>query len=250
MLMRFGIAGVLLLLLIGLGAPPQAQFSGCRAGFCAPVVAAVGCSMAFDAVASASIASSTGTAPALSWTHTPVGVPTAVSVAFQYFGGAVSSVTYGGTSMTLGSNSGNDANGSDSAVWGLANPASGVQTVAINTNATSMAIEAGSITVTCSSISAAFDNAASSVGTSATPSVTVNSTAAEIVVDVVGTYTAAGTLSVTGTGQAVKWGTLIAGGNRAAGSTMPGGATTTTPAWSFSGGSTVFSNAAASFKHQ
>ena len=130
--------------------------------------------VAFDAVASNSVASNSGNT--LTWTHTPAGTPSAVAVGVQNYDSiaTITGITYGGVSMvqaeTVTMN-----NGSTVQMWGLANPPAGAQTVAITLSATGGYTQAGSITVTGSSTSTCFRASNSAFGTGASSSVIVTS---------------------------------------------------------------------------
>ena len=65
--------------------------------------------VAFDAVASDSVSASSGTT--LSWTHTPVGTPTAVGVSLWNYEpfATITGITYGGVAMTQAVTNDNEA---------------------------------------------------------------------------------------------------------------------------------------------
>jgi hypothetical protein len=237
----------------------DAQFNGCPPGFCngspsssggpgfsSPHAAGGGCSMAFDAVSSGAGAPVSGN---VSWTHTPVGTPTAVAVLIQDYNIAQTAVSYGGTSMGSAVTTKTDSNGAITSIYGLANPPSGPQAVLI-TVANGTYVGGAAVTVTCSNTTTVFDDAESNTGTATSSNQTVNSTAAEIVVDIAASYNSTGhPFVVTGTGHTVRVSALDAGNNELYVGTMPGGAGTTTPGWTYNA-SSIFSDAAASFKHQ
>ena len=152
--------------------------------------------VAFDASSSSS---GTGVV-SLSFTHTPVGTPTAVGVmATTAFGNSTApTVTYGGAAV----NSGTVAETSyffKDWVMGLANPSSGAQTVSVTPSST-VDVIAGSVTVTGSDTSTCFSGAGVAAQASGT-TVTANcpSASGELVI---GVYTSnnSGT-STPGSGQ-------------------------------------------------
>lgn len=85
-----------------------------------------------DAVSNATLGGNNVTTR--SWTHTPVGTPTAVIVGVIYYNTPatdnVTGVTYGGTAMSLVS--GVTTNAVRVELWALANPSSGAQTATVN----------------------------------------------------------------------------------------------------------------------
>lgn len=142
--------------------------------------AAGGSAVVFDAASTAGQESGTS---AKSWTHTPVGTPTKVLVFFNYYSDPATdqptSVTYGGTSMTLV----DSTSASGDFVYALANPAAGAQTVVINLdnpvniNAFALTFTGGS---TVTAVRAGSANKATGTGTAA--SVTVTSQTDDLVV--------------------------------------------------------------------
>jgi hypothetical protein len=126
--------------------PAHAEFNGCAAGFCnPPAVSSGGSSVAFDAVATFSVAGSVSTT--MSWTHTPIGTPNAVAVAFTNYEGnctaASFTVTYGGSAMALSVEQKFSSNSESVSLWGIANPPSGPQTVSVAAGATDCYLAAG-----------------------------------------------------------------------------------------------------------
>src|SRR5690348_14565737 len=102
-------------------------------------------SVAFDAVGPSSSGQSYLAVASTSWTHTPVGTPTAVAIgecAFALPAGG-STATYGGTSMTAAGISPQSGNNDFCRIWGLANPTSGAQTVALAWSGGSGGVEIG-----------------------------------------------------------------------------------------------------------
>ena len=91
--------------------------------------------VAFDAVGPSSSGTHSATTP-LTWTHTPVGTPTAILIGVTTFTGAtnkVTSVTYGGNACSLigFSESGGTAAAGGIALYGLLAPPSGAQTISV-----------------------------------------------------------------------------------------------------------------------
>jgi hypothetical protein len=200
-----------------------------------------GGTVSFDAVSSSSVANNAGTT--LSWTHTPIGTPTAVAVSFQRFNGTVPGVTYGGNSMTLARDQA--FGGSNVDIYGLPNPPAGAQTVVITCGGTANYIQAGAVTVTGSNISTAFDASNSASGSSTAPSVSVTSLTGEFVIDVVGTESSPPS-ETPGGGQTLRWGPLTVSANVASGSSAPAAAGSTSMLWTL-GSSVAWGEVAASF---
>jgi hypothetical protein len=169
---------------------------------------APGGTVSFDAVASTPV-SAVGTN--YSWTHTPVGTPTGVAVGIQlYTGGSctsISSVTYGGTPMTQATSVAITDATTLVAMYGLANPPSGAQTVVVtmNTNC-GMFSQARSATVTGGNTTTVFRAANSAQGNSTTPGVSVTSAFGDLVVDIEGNPTST-TTPTAGGSQTKQWGT-------------------------------------------
>lgn len=177
----------------------------------------------FDAVSSAQHASTS----ALTWTHTPVGTPTLAVVGVALGNDSavvVTTVTYGGTLMTLIRND-VDVTGIRAKTWlyRLVSPPTGAQTVRVNLSISNRVV-AGAITVRGSDTTTPISNHNGTRGNSASPSVSVTSAVGELVVDAValdegGSWTA-------GAGQTERWDRQqfpVSG----AGSTEPGAASVT-----------------------
>jgi hypothetical protein len=201
-------------------------------------------SVAFDAVASTSVAGSGGTT--LSWTHTPVGTPTGVAVTLENFdtGHTVTGVTYGGNAMSLTSTNNGSLSSSSVQIWGLASPPAGAQTVVVTFSATGTFCGAGSVTVTGGDTTTLFSNHNSANGSSTASSVGVTSAVGELVIDIVGTNN--GPALTVGGGQTQRW-TQTESGNVQASSTAPGASGTVTMGWTL-GFTGPWAASAASFK--
>lgn len=205
-------------------------------------------SVLFDAVASTVVANNAGTT--LSWTHTPVGVPTSVGVTlFNYTGGtSVTGVTYGGLALTLEVVSPSiGALPSRTEIWGsdgLTLP-TGAQTVVVTFSTTGSYCQAASVTVTGSDKTTCFSNVNNATGTSAAPSIAVNSAVGEFVIDITGNDANDNTIAPGGS-QILRWGPLQASNNWAAGSSLPAGAGSTTMSWTSA--NEAWAICAASFK--
>jgi hypothetical protein len=196
--------------------------------------------VAFDQVSNGTPANNTA-GPA-SWTHTPVGTPTAVAVLVDGFSLPVDpTVTYGGTS--LGTYTVKKFNGTDTVyIYCLPNPPSGAQTVNVSWTGGNAYVTAFAITVTNSNTSSCFSNTAGASGTSNSISNTVTSATGQLVVDIAdqdpgGTLTAGGGQSNTSTSNV--------SGLHSSVSTAPGSASVTMT-WA-STSSADWADAAASF---
>lgn len=234
----------LLLCLWGMGA----AFGGCGM-LCVGVggpPAAAGNTVSFDAVASNSVAGGGNT---LTWTHTPVGVPTGVGVGVENFTAncSVSSITYGAASLTQAVAQSIPGQNTNVELWGVANPPAGPQTVTVNFTGSTCFAQAGSITVTGGSTSTVFRATNSAQGSNNAPTVSVTSATGDLVVDVLGETSSSATPTAGGS-QTLRWGPLNAGSNTAAGSTLPATGASTSMSWSLSG-SVPWGHAAASFQH-
>jgi len=195
-------------------------------------------SVAFDAVSTANAASVTS----LSWTHTPTGTPSAIGIGCYGYAAAISSGTYGGTSV--GTPVESIAGGPDYAgLCGLANPASGAQTVVLNF-AGSCYPDAGAITVTGSDTTTCFSNHASAAANSANQTVTVTSATGELVMDAGGQDLDSGAPTAAG-GQTQRWSVVLLG-ERSVGSTAAGAASVAM-AWTWPGAAN-WATTAGSFK--
>lgn len=200
--------------------------------------------VAFDAVST--LTPTTSSTP--SWTHTPVGTPTAVAVCFAVVdnsGKTVSSVTYGGAACSLVKSQTNGGPWT-SYIYALASPASGPQTVAVTWSGTlSHGADYDAVTVTGSNTSTAMSNFGSGTGSDNVPTSTTTSTTNELVVDVI--TTAEGNVSATPTaGQTAILDNVIASSHSGRGS-RKAGAASVTMSWTLAGSAT-WTSVCASFK--
>lgn len=179
----------------------------------------------------------------VTWTHTPVGTPTAVAVLITSFGLVVDpTVTYGGASLGAYVVKQSSATPDVTYIYCLSNPSAGAQTVNVSWTGGSAYVVPFAVTVTGSSTSSCFSNSAGAAGNSTALSNTVTSAAGELVIDLAdqdagGTFTA-------GVGQSNVL-TSNDGGIHAAISTKAGAASVTMT-WT-STNSAPWANVAASF---
>lgn len=143
--------------------------------------------VAFDA----KTVQTTNSSATITFTHTPVGTPSAAGVAIGWVdtgGQAISSVTYGGTTCTqVGTVQVSPTSAFwKTAVFGLANPASGAQTVTVTfAAALSHGGSAVAVTVTGSDTTTCFSSNNQGGGTASQSDVTVSSISAnELVIDI------------------------------------------------------------------
>lgn len=176
-----------------------------------------------------------GSTASPSWTHTPVGVPTAVAVCIAWRAVSpptITSVTYGGVLMAQANTAPAGVSGNCS-IWGLANPASGPKTVQVNFSGLPD-LQAGmyAVTVTGSDTTTCFSGSSFDSGVSQLFGITLASNVAEIVIDV---GEAEVTLTATpDVGQTSAMNIALNGGF-AFGSYLPGVPSTTT-GWTLDGG--------------
>jgi hypothetical protein len=199
--------------------------------------------VAFDAVSSNS-----GAGNSRSWTHTPVGTPTSVGVAFHVYDGAgTATVTYGGLSLTkfaAATSASVGGNPNHTEIWGSDGQTlpTGAQTVLISFSGSDFC-EAGAVTVTGSDTTTCFSNGGNNSDGAGSTAVSVTTTSAtgELVLEVTGN-SAVILPTVTG-GQTSRWGVA---GWESAGATQAGAASVT-PTWSLSSANS-WTASAASFK--
>lgn len=195
-----------------------------------PALAAV----AFDAESTTSAVSSGG--PNYSWTHTPVGTPTAVEVSVSIYATTVTGVTYGGVAMAqaVSALTGTGPIGSQpdsDYIFCLTSPPSGPQTVTVSTSAANQYIIAAAVTVTGSSTSTCFRNTASIQPAASPASTSVTTVAGDLVVDLMDAF---GSASATpGGSQTLAWGPISAAALYAAGSYQAAAGTSTTMSWTY-----------------
>lgn len=221
------------------------------AGLGAPYTSGGGTSVAFDAASNITPWVNTISSPQ-TWTHTPVGTPTAVAVCAENYnpstgGTSISSVSYGGTSMgspavTQTVYAGNGI----LAIWVLANPPSGAQTVsvALNDGVGTNYGRAVAVTVTGSNTSTAIDSSNSATGTGTAISAAVTSITGELALDCATPNTATDTATASGSQTSVY---SPVGGVFS--SYLAASASSTTMAWTLSPSDTWWTNLI-SFKHQ
>jgi hypothetical protein len=156
-----------------------------------------------------------------SWTHTPVGTPTAASVGVEHGGSATVTVTYGGQAMTEPPESPvvNATSDDRGHIFELLNPPAGPQTVVVTLSAAEQ-FEAAAITYTGAF---SFGTPVKATGNTTVAAATVACAAGDIVVD---SYVQATVATPTST-QTARYGEAFgpaATNNIGAGSTAPGGA--------------------------
>lgn len=168
-------------------------------------------SVVFDAVGPNSGGKHATSVSSISWTHTPVGIPTAVAVAISLTKSvsntAITSVTYGGVTVSLAvSKNDNTTNAVRAAIFGLASPPSGAQTVVVNFASPIDTVAAASITVTGSDPATCFDNVSiGNLGRSVNPTDNACSSAAgDLVIDCASQHVISGSWSA-GSGQTQVW---------------------------------------------
>jgi hypothetical protein len=186
--------------------------------------------------AGSSAASGTNVA---SFTHTPVGTPTAVVVGVDVLNFPASQanlypagVTYNGVALTLVTSASQfvtgDLRGLSMWVSEGFTPASGAQTVALTYNSTPFGVVAGCASVTGSVTSSIVTDGSVATGSSSTASVDVTSAAGELVIDVVAQSNAAGAQTAgAGQTQVPNWNATYGGSARGTGSYEDGAGTVT-----------------------
>lgn len=167
----------------------------------------------------------------VSFTHTPVGTPTAVGIGEFGFNPSAGTVTatYDGTAVPSAIGPDTDAIGDTAQIFGLANPASGAKTVVVSCNQlfypiVYVATVTGSDTATC------FSAVNSAIGNSSAPSVTLTGGATGELVFCVGGCDGGGAdMSAGGGGSNTTdlYVNDVVGGERASSSTAPGAASVT-----------------------
>lgn len=147
-----------------------------------------------------------------SWTHTPSGTPTGlgvgVSVVDTSGAATITSVTYNSISATLEVDKTSNIGGLNgrAAIYRLANPSAGAQTVAVTFPTSTYVGGAGAVTVTGGDTTTVFSNNTSASGSTSPLTVTCTSASDELVMDT-GVYNQfPGTVTATvGGGQTQRW---------------------------------------------
>lgn len=200
----------------------------------------------FDAKSTASGSGVTS----VSWTHTPVGTPTAVGVGcYSYSGtGTISGITYGGAAMAQAVRA-TDTTPDECVIYGKPNPASGAQTVSISASG---AFYPGAVAWSAlgSDTGTTFSNTASNSGTvnsgGSINGGTCNSSASEFVVACMGADAGGGTLTIGGTGTEDM--NFVIGGEVTGGAHAAGSATVTISFTTSAGTGVPWCGVSASFK--
>lgn len=164
-----------------------------------------------------------------SFTHTPVGTPTAVGVFVSVAdnSGTVTGVTYGGIPMTLAVST---ADGAAVYIFGLASPPSGPQTVSVSFSPNPFDVVVGVVTVTGSDPATCFSatNSVFSGGAPNPATLTVASANGELVVDIFGGYVVSG-VTVGPSPQVQQWNFTV--GNESVGGSSVNAVGPTTTQW-------------------
>jgi hypothetical protein len=231
--------------------PPQISTTG--AGLGAVTGGGGGGPVVFDASAvGANLVGSAGTSGNQTWTHTPVGTPTAAAVLVNFYNpsgtyASITSVTYGGTSMGAAAVTQTFAGSGDTAqIFCLANPPAGAKTVIVNWSnpgAGGQYQNGASVTVTGSNIASCFSHVGSGTGTGTAISASITSATNELILDLADVSNASA--SMTPGGGQTQIGSTNNGSITAAISTKPGTASTTM-SWT-SGASANWNEVIASF---
>lgn len=197
----------------------------------------------FDAFATVTGGSTT-------WTHTPVGTPTAVGVWISCFNGAtgtITGVTYGGVSMAreiFAPSGGPFSLATGCYLYSLPNPPSGAQTVVVS--GTPSFLVGASVTVTGSDTTTCFRNVGNSTSGSATGPLTVTLTtvSGDLVVDM---FDAFGGNTLT-PAQTLAWGPVNNSNVIDSGSYQAAITTTTINSWTCLGATNGLQLLAGAFK--
>jgi hypothetical protein len=187
-------------------------------------------SVAFNAVSSTSASN----VSSVTFTHTPSGSPSAIGVGVaKWPNTSISGITYGGVPLVHAVTSSTGGGGDVAAIWGLANPPTGAQSVIVNFSAGGQYPTVGCVSVVGSDTTTCFTlgHTGSATGTSTTPTVSITSAAGELVLSVVSQDPDTGVLTAGGTATN-RW-SVIYGGARGQGATEDG---TTSHTASFSTG--------------
>jgi uncharacterized repeat protein (TIGR01451 family) len=201
----------------------------------------------FDAVSSSAGTTSAANPVVVNWNHattTAANRYVVVGIAIHLGGGTVptnvnvTSVTYGGTAMTLLGGSSRTTNVRVE-LWGLANPASGTNAInvsVLNSGGRTLVVTAGAQTFSNVDQNAPTGTAFGANGSSAIMSVAVTNSAYDYVVDVVGFNT--NQALTPGLQQDSRWNTVTAGTAFSGASSGLRGYTNATMQWAPAAGST------------
>lgn len=137
-------------------------------------------SVAWDAVGAGAAWSATLGA---SWSHTPVGTPTAAGIGASWYAGgtAISSAKYGAASLAAKATSAANAVPEQAAIWAVANPPSGAQTVSVTFAGATYGV-ANSFTATGSDTTTFSSGSATGTGNDTAPTATLTSATGELAV--------------------------------------------------------------------
>ena len=173
----------------------------------------------------------------LTWPHA-VGVGAngllVVSVT-THSGRAVSSITYGGAALThLGGVTNVAGSHVSTEMWYLKSPSAGVANISVTLSGKDT-FTAGAASFFGVDQNRPFGSGATATGSTATPGVTVNASAGQVVLDTVAVH--AGTAGTNGSGQFLLWhqSTGSTGGDVWGSSSIAPGAPTVTMSWTLSG---------------
>ena len=169
-----------------------------------------------------------------SWTHTPVGTPTYITVdIFKQRAGSIDSVTYAGVTMTQNTSL-NIGTNFFIYRYILESPTSGAQTVQVNTTG-NVQVSAQARSWTGTKTTGVSGTTATSTGTgTATATAAVSSKVNDLVVDTVARGGVSGTDIVEDAGQTSNFETAPLDGTH--GGSTESGATSVTMGWTFASG--------------
>jgi len=193
----------------------------------------------FNAVTSSAV-TNTNASGQFTLSHTTGGSNRALIVGFWFIkvAASVSSVTYGGTAMTLIGSIDTPDTGCQILQYKLSNPATGANNVVIslaNFDPSGHGIQVGAVSFTNAHQTTAnlTGTQATAAGTTTQPSINVASSGAEIVIDVLGSFDAgpAGTASVDA-GQTQRWNAV--GTNEIGAGSTEAGLSSVTMSWTLS----------------
>lgn len=179
--------------------------------------------LAFDAFSEGNTGlGSLASAATSSWTHTPVGVPTLVTVEViqrRAIAAAAAGVTYNGVAMAR---AGVQSTNTTNEVWYLQSPASGAQTVVVtqgaNSSQNSLYVARTWTDSDVSGVGTSLGTSVGNSGTGLTTTVTISSAVGEIIADQSCQGAASGVLIGAADGSQTSETARVSGGNFAAGS--------------------------------